>query len=45
MTMTIDTHRFLAEAATAVALPSCFWTGAEMRRSNDVEALAGRRTS
>jgi hypothetical protein len=41
MTMTINTHLFLAAAALAVASPSCVWTGRGARRSNDVGALAG----
>jgi hypothetical protein len=45
MTTTITTHLFLAEAAPAVAIPSYFWTGGDMRRSNDAEALAGRYAS
>ena len=45
MTTTTYIHLFLAEAAAAVAIPSCFWTGGDMRRSNDAEALAGRHAS
>jgi hypothetical protein len=45
MTAKTNIHLFLAEAAPAVATPSCFWTGGDMRRSNDAEALAGRHAS
>jgi hypothetical protein len=43
--MTIDTHPFLAQAAPAVAYPSFAGTCGDTRRSNDVEALAGRHAS